>query len=169
MKIETLQDLFVDELRDLYDAEKQLVKALPKMAEASSSDRLRQAFQSHLQETQGHVQRLERIFAQLDQKTGGESCEAMNGLIKEGNEITSHVEQSPLRDAGLIGAGNRVEHYEIAAYGTARTFAQMLGYNDAVQLLESTLREEKAADKKLTDIAESMINERALETGSMKR
>ena len=169
MKIETLQDLFVDELRDLYDAEKQLVKALPKMAQASSSQQLRQAFESHLSETEGHVNRLEQIFSKLNQKTSGESCDGMKGLVKEGEEMVSHVEESPLRDAGLIGAANRVEHYEIAAYGTARTFAQMLGYSDAVQLLEQTLEEEKAADKKLTAIAESMVNEHALETGAVRR
>jgi ferritin-like metal-binding protein YciE len=169
MKIDTLQALFVDELRDLYDAEKQLTKALPKMAQAASSDQLRRAFESHLSETEGHVERLERIFAQLDEKTSGESCDAMKGLVKEGDEIVSHVEQSPLRDAGLIGAANRVEHYEIAAYGTVRTFAQMLGYTDAVQLLEATLKEEKAADQKLTAIAESMVNDRALELGSVRK
>ncbi len=169
MKIETLQDLFVDELKDLYDAEKQLVKALPKMADASSSDRLRQAFQSHLEETKGHVDRLDRIFSQLNEKTSGESCDAMKGLVKEGDQVVSHIDESPLRDAGLIGAANRVEHYEMAAYGTARTFAQILGYTDAVQLLERTLEEEKAADRKLTQIAESMVNERALETGAVRR
>lgn len=169
MKLETLQDLFLDELRDLYDAENQLVKALPKMAKASTSSQLRQAFESHLQETQGHVERLDRIFSQLNQKTGGESCDAMKGLVKEGEKIASHIEESPLRDAGLIGAANRVEHYEIAAYGTARTFAQMLGYTDAAQLLQTTLKEEEAADRKLTQIAEGMVNDNALQVGSLKR
>ena len=169
MKIETLQDLFVDELRDLYDAEKQLTKALPKMADAATSQELRQAFESHLSETEGHVERLERIFAQLDEKSSGQTCEAMKGLVKEGDEVVSHIEESPLRDAGLIGAANRVEHYEIAAYGTARTFAQMLGYTDAVELLEMTLEEEKAADEKLTTIAESIVNDEALELGVSRR
>lgn len=169
MKLETLQDLFLDELRDLYDAENQLVKALPKMAKASTSSQLRQAFESHLQETQGHVERLERIFSQLNQKTGGESCDAMKGLVKEGDKIASHIDESPLRDAGLIGAANRVEHYEIAAYGTARTFAQMLGYTDAVQLLQATLKEEEAADRKLTQIAEGMVNDNALQVGALNR
>ena len=169
MKIETLQDLFLDELRDLYDAEKQLVKALPKMAEASSSNSLRQAFESHLTETQGHVQRLERIFSQLDQKTGGESCDAMKGLVKEGEKTISHIDQSPLRDAGIIGAANRVEHYEIAGYGTARTFAQILGYSEAVRLLDQTLTEEKAADQKLTSIAQSMVNDNALQLGAVHK
>jgi|ERR1051326_5897682 ferritin-like metal-binding protein YciE len=168
MKMETLEDLFLDELRDLYDAEKQLVKALPKMASAASSSQLRTAFESHLRETEAQVSRLERIFEQLDEKPSGQSCDAMKGLIKEGDKITSNVDASPLRDAGLIGAANRVEHYEMAAYGTARTFAEMLGYDDAAQLLEQTLEEEKEADRKLTEIAEQMVNENALQVGAEK-
>lgn len=168
MKIETLQDLFLDELRDLYDAEKQLVKALPKMASAASSSQLRMAFETHLSETEGQVQRLERIFERLDEKASGQSCDAMKGLVKEGDKIASNVDESPLRDAGLIGAANRVEHYEMAAYGTARTFAEMLGYSEAAQLLEQTLQEEKQADRKLTQIAEQMVNENALQVGSLK-
>ena len=169
MKIENMEDLFLDEIRDLYDAEKQLVKALPKMADAATSDKLRQAFESHLEETRGHVERLERIFGQLNQKSSGESCDAMKGLIKEGEQMVDHIDESPLRDAGMIGAANRVEHYEIAASGTACTFAQMLGYDEAMQLLQQTLEEEKAADQKLTRIAEGMVNERALELGSMRK
>ena len=169
MKIENMEDLFLDEIRDLYDAKKQLVKALPKMADAATSDKLRQASERHLEETRGHVERLERIFGQLNQKSSGESCDAMKGLIKEGEQMVDHIEESPLRDAGMIGAANRVEHYEIAAYGTACTFAQMLGYNEAMQLLQQTLEEEKAADQKLTRIAEGMVNERALELGSMRK
>ena len=169
MKIETMEDLFLEQIRDLYDAEKQLVKALPKMASASSSDRLRQAFDMHLEQTKGHVARLEQIFSQIDQKSGGESCDGMKGLISEGEDVVDDVDKSPLRDAGLIAAGNRVEHYEMAGYGTARTFAQMLGYNDAARLLEQTLEEEKMADQKLTQIAESMVNERALELGTVKK
>ena len=169
MKIETLQDLYLDELRDLYDAEKQLIKALPKMAQAASSSQLRTAFESHLRETEGHVTRLERIFSQLNEKPSGQSCDAMKGLIKEGDKIASNVDESPLRDAGLIGAANRVEHYEMAGYGTVRTFAEMLGFNEAVQLLEQTLQEEKEADRKLTAIAEQMVNENALQVGAMER
>src|SRR5437763_11277284 len=114
MKIEPLQDLFIDELRDLYDAEKQLVKALPKMANAAASSQLRTAFENHLRETEGHVTRLERIFEQLNEKASGQSCDAMKGLIKEGDKLVSSVDESPLRDAGIIGAANRVEHYEMA-------------------------------------------------------
>jgi ferritin-like metal-binding protein YciE len=168
MKIETLQDLFIDELRDLYDAEKQLVKALPKMANAASSSQLRTAFESHLRETEAQVTRLERVFETLGEKPTGQSCDAMKGLIKEGDKMASNVDESPLRDAGLIGAANRVEHYEMAAYGTARTFAEMLGYMDAAQLLEQTLQEEKQADRKLTEIAEQLVNENALEVGANK-
>ena len=168
MKIETLQDLFIDELRDLYDAEKQLVKALPKMASAASSSQLRTAFESHLRETEAQVTRLERVFETLGEKPTGQSCDAMKGLIKEGDKMASNVDESPLRDAGLIGAANRVEHYEMAAYGTARTFAEMLGYTDAAQLLEQTLQEEKQADRKLTEIAEQLVNENALEVGANK-
>ncbi len=168
MKIETLQDLFLDELRDLYDAEKQLVKALPKMASAASSIELRQAFEHHLLETQGHVERLETIFSEMDAKSSGESCDAMKGLIKEGDKVASNVDESPLRDAGLIGAANRVEHYEIAAYGTARTFAETLGLSNAVELLEATLEEEEEADRKLTEIAETVVNDNALQIGARK-
>ena len=168
MKIETLQDLFIDELRDLYDAEKQLVKALPKMANAAASSQLRTAFENHLRETEGHVTRLERIFEQLNEKASGQSCDAMKGLIKEGDKLVSSVDESPLRDAGIIGAANRVEHYEMAAYGTARTFAEMLGYTEAATLLQQTLQEEKQADRLLTEIAETMVNENALEIGAVK-
>jgi len=168
MKLETLQDLFIDELRDLHDAEKQLIKALPKMASAASSSQLRTAFESHLRETEAQATRLERIFEQLGEKPTGQSCDAMKGLIKEGDKLVSNIDESPLRDAGLIGAANRVEHYEMAAYGTARTFAEMLGYNEAAQLLEQTLQEEKQADRKLTEIAEQMVNDNALQVGAMK-
>lgn len=168
MKIETLQDLFIDELRDLYDAEMQLIKALPKMANAAASSQLRTAFESHLRETEAQATRLERIFEQIGEKPTGQSCDAMKGLIKEGDKLVSNVDESPLRDAGLIGAANRVEHYEMAAYGTARTFAEMLGYNEAAQLLEQTLQEEKQADRKLTEIAEQMVNDNALQVGAMK-
>src|SRR5437016_3717530 len=161
MKIETMEDLFLAQIEDLYDAEKRLVKALPKMSEAASTPELRQAFDSHLEETRGQVGRLEEVFAEMGKDAKGETCDAMKGLIKEGEEIIDAIDESPLRDAGLIAAANRVEHYEIAAYGTARSFAQILGMNPAVALLEETLREEKAADHKLTQIAESMVNEQA--------
>jgi ferritin-like metal-binding protein YciE len=170
MKIETMEDLFLEQIEDLYDAERRLVKALPKMAKASTSQSLRQAFESHLMETEGHVSRLETIFRTLGQDPKGETCPAMKGLISEGEDMISNTEdESPLRDAGVIAAANRVEHYEIAAYGSARTFAQTLGLTEAASLLDQTLQEEKAADQKLTALAESMVNEEALRSPVGKR
>src|ERR1700722_7734627 len=162
MKIETMEDLFLEQVEDLYDAEKRLVKALPKMAEATTSQSLRQAFESHLMETEGHVSRLENIFRTLGQDPKAHTCDAMKGLISEGEEVISDIDESPLRDAGLIAAANRVEHYEIAASGSGRPFADMLGVTEAVALLEQSLQEEKKADQKLTQLAESMINDEAL-------
>src|SRR5207237_261724 len=130
MKIKTMEDLFLAEIKDLYDAEKQLVKALPKMAEAATSEQLRGLLTEHLAQTKGHVERLETVFSRIGEKASGESCEAMEGLLEEGEEMIDDIEQSPLRDAGMIAAGNRVEHYEIAGYGAARTFAQILGYKE---------------------------------------
>jgi len=169
MKIETMEDLFLEQIKDLYDAEQRLVKALPDMAEAATSPQLRQAIESHWKETKGHVDRLERIFNDLQTKPKGETCDAMKGLIEEGETIVSDTDASPLRDAGIIAAANRVEHYEIAAYGSARTFALTLGLSTAVSLLEQTLQEEKNADKKLTYFAESMINNEALKTSTAMR
>jgi ferritin-like metal-binding protein YciE len=162
-KVTSLDELFIDEIRDLYDAEKQLTKALPKMVEWSSSDDLRAAFETHLEETRGHVERLEQIFASLDQKATGKKCAAMAGLVKEAEELAGEVPQNALRDAGLIAAAQKVEHYEMSGYGSARTHAQILQHADAVALLEQTLSEEKAADKKLNDIAENIVNEEAAE------
>jgi ferritin-like metal-binding protein YciE len=162
MKIESMEDLFLEQIEDLYDAEKRLVKALPKMAEASTSAPLRQAFESHLQQTMGHVSRLENIFQQLNKKPKSQTCDAMKGLVSEGEDIVSDIDQSTLRDAGLIAAANRVEHYEIAAYGSARTFAKTLGLTQAATLLDQTLQEEKAADQKLTQLAESKVNQEAM-------
>jgi len=158
--IGTLDELFVDELRDLYDAEKQLTKALPKMAKAASSEELRAAFEEHLEQTEGQVQRLEQIFEALGQKATGKKCAAMAGLVKEGEELADDA-QAAVRDAGLIAAAQKVEHYEIAGYGSARTHAQLLGNDEAVQLLEETLEEEKETDQKLTELAESSVNEEA--------
>jgi ferritin-like metal-binding protein YciE len=169
MKIESMEDLFLEQIEDLYDAEKRLVKALPKMAEASTSQSLRQAFQSHLLETEGHVTRLEKVFGMLGKDPKGQTCDAMKGLISEGEDIVSDIDKSSVRDAGVIAAGNRVEHYEIAAYGSARTFAQTLGLTQAAALLEQTLQEEKKADQKLTQLAESMINEEALRSPVTQR
>ncbi|MCU1273628.1 MAG: hypothetical protein JWO48_1059 [Bryobacterales bacterium] len=166
MKIKTMDDLFLAQIKDLYDAEKQLVKALPKMAKAASSQELRQGFQEHLDQTKGHVSRLEQIFDQLGQKASGTKCEGMAGLIDEGEEMVDEIDQSPLLDAGLIGSAQKVEHYEIAAYGTVKTFARMLGHRQAVTLLEHTLNDEKQTDQRLTQLAESMINEEAIQVGS---
>jgi ferritin-like metal-binding protein YciE len=167
MKIENMEELFLQQIEDLYDAEKRLVKALPKMAEASTSLSLRQAFESHLLQTEGHVTRLESIFRQLNKDAKAETCDAMKGLVSEGEDMVSNIDESPLRDAGLIAAANRVEHYEIAAYGSARTFAQTLGLHQAAALLEQTLQEEKQADHKLTQLAENMVNDEALRTGAV--
>ena len=161
-KVATLDDLFLDELRDLYDAEKQLTKALPKMAKAASSDELRTAFESHLEETQNQVGRLDQVFEMLGEKATGKKCAAMTGLIKEGDEIVSSTDDSSVRDAGLIAAAQKVEHYEMSGYGSARTHAQILGHVEAVSLLEETLNEEKQADCKLNSIAESAVNEDAV-------
>ncbi len=161
-KAMTMDQLFLDEIRDLYDAEKQLTKALPKMAKGASSEELRTAFEEHLGQTQGHVKRLEEIFDALGEKGTGKKCAAMQGLIKEGDELMSEMTQGALRDAGLIAAAQKVEHYEISGYGSARTHAQLLGNGEAVSLLDETLSEEKEADRKLNDLAENTINADAL-------
>jgi ferritin-like metal-binding protein YciE len=163
MKIQTMQDLFVEQIEDLYDAEHQLVKALPNMAKASNSGDLRNAFESHLEQTKGHVERLEKVFAMLKRRPKGQACPVMKGLVEEGDEIVENMEKSPLRDAGLIAAANRVEHYEIAAYGSARAFALTLGIEKAVDLLQETLDEEVAADEALSKLADTRINDQAFE------
>lgn len=168
MTIETMDDLFLEQIEDLYDAEKRLVKALPKMAEASTSQELRTAFESHLRQTEGHVGRLERIFGMVGKDPKAKTCDAMKGLIEEGEDTISDIENLTLRDAGLIAAANRVEHYEIAGYGSAKAFAQCLGRQDAVTLLEQTLQEEKEADQKLTTIAETMVNNDALRSRNLQ-
>jgi ferritin-like metal-binding protein YciE len=158
LKLDSLRDLLVEQLRDLYSAETQLVEALPKMAEAASSRALKSAFEHHLDQTREHVSRLKDIFGEIGEKASGETCEAMKGLIKEG-EILLHAEGDPdVRDAGLIGAAQRVEHYEIAGYGTARSLAQRLGDSQIAETLQLTLNEEAEADKKLTSIAEGQVN-----------
>ena len=156
MKINSLQELYVDQLRDLYDAENQLIKALPKMAEGSTSDELRQGFEEHLEQTRGHVQRLEQILERLGEKPKGKKCKAMEGLVKEGSETLEEDMQEDVKDAGIIAAAQRVEHYEIAAYGTVRTYADLLGQDDDARLLEQTLEEEKETDEKLTQLAENI-------------
>src|SRR5215510_16530246 len=146
LKLDSLRDLLVEQLRDLYSAETQLVEALPKMAEAASSRELKSAFEHHLEQTREHVSRLKDTFGEIGEKASGETCEAMKGLIKEG-EILLNAEGNPdVRDAGLIGAAQRVEHYEIAGYGTARCLAEQLGHSEIAELLEQTLEEEKQTD-----------------------
>jgi ferritin-like metal-binding protein YciE len=161
VKLQSLEDVLMGELSDLMSAEKQLVKALPKVAEAASSKELREAIEHHLDETRGHVQRLEQVFESLSADVESEHCEAMEGLIGEGEEIVEADGDGAAKDAALIGAAQRVEHYEIAAYGTARTLAEQLGKDDAAALLQETLDEESAADQTLTKIAVSRVNERA--------
>jgi ferritin-like metal-binding protein YciE len=160
-----LKELYIDELKDLYSAENQLVKALPKMAKAASSDELRQGFEKHLEQTRGHVQRLEKIFQALGESPKGKTCKGMQGLIEEGSEATEEDYEGSVMDAALIGAAQRVEHYEIAGYGTVRSMAETLGEDDHVSLLEETLEEEKETDEKLTELAEQ-INTQAQESGS---
>jgi len=156
MKNENLRELLVEELKDLYSAENQLTKALPKVAKNSSDPQLKKAIESHLKETEGHVARLEQIFEKLDESPKGKTCDGMKGLISEADERIKEGGEPSVLDAGLIADAQRVEHYEIAAYGTARTFANLLGEKEIAQLLEATLKEEKAADAKLTSIAESV-------------
>lgn len=167
---QTLNDLLIDELRDLYDAERQLIKAIPKMAKAAESDELRSALEEHLMVTQNQVERLEQIFENLEEKAVGKKCAAMHGLIEEGQEAVSAKGDRNVRDAAIIGAAQKVEHYEIAAYGTARTHAEILGQTEAAKLLQQTLDEEGEADKKLTELAETLINQQAAESaGSAER
>jgi ferritin-like metal-binding protein YciE len=165
MEHQALKELYIDELRDIYNAENQLVKALPKMAKAANSDELRTGFEEHLQQTRGHVQRLEQIFKDLGEKASGKKCKAMEGLVSEGAEVMGEDYEEDVMDAALISAAQRVEHYEIAAYGTVRTYAELLGEDNAVQLLEQTLEEEKETDQKLTDMA-GEINVKAMGEGS---
>ncbi|WP_395730440.1 ferritin-like domain-containing protein [Prosthecobacter sp.] len=161
MKLNTLEDLFHHELKDLYSAENQLVKALPKMAKAATNPQLKAGFTEHLEQTKGHVQRLEQIGEALGKSLGGHKCKAMEGLVEEGAELISEDAAPEVKDAGLIGAAQRVEHYEIAGYGTARALATRLGLDEAVELLTLTLEEEKETDEKLTELALSEVNEAA--------
>jgi ferritin-like metal-binding protein YciE len=165
MEMNDLQDLLVENLKDLYSAETQLVKALPKVAKKVENDQLRSAIQEHLQQTQGHVQRLEQIFDKLGEKPTGKKCVGMEGLIEEAKELMGEDVEPDVLDAGLIVDCQKVEHYEIAGYGSAVTFCKLLGDEDSARLLAQTLGEEKAADLKLTEIAESSINIEAAEGG----
>jgi ferritin-like metal-binding protein YciE len=157
----TLHDAFVDELHDTYDAERQLTKALPKLAKAAHSPELRAAFEAHLEETRGHVERLEEVFASLEEKARGKHCEGIAGIIDEGKSIMEEDFDPATMDACLIGAGQRAEHYEMAAYGTLIAWARAMGHDEAAKLLQQTLDEEKAADEKLSLLAEGGINEDA--------
>ena len=156
MKMENLQDLYIHELKDLYSAENQIIKALPKMAKAATHPKLADGFKQHLEQTREHAARLEKILKSHDETTRGPKCKGMEGVLKEGQEMIEEDAEDDVRDAGLITAAQRVEHYEIAGYGTARTYAQLLGDNAGAKLLQKTLDEEGATDKKLTKLAESI-------------
>lgn len=164
--MESLRELLISELSDLHSAEKQLVAALPKMAKAASSDNLRAAFEDHLEETKGHVDRLDQIFEELGEKPKRKKCKAMEGLVEEGKEVIDEDGAPEVKDAALIGAAQRVEHYEMAGYGTARAMAETLSLASISELLQLTLDEEGAADKKLNDLALNEINEGALAVGA---
>jgi ferritin-like metal-binding protein YciE len=159
----SLDDLFLHELRDLYNAENQIIKALPKMAKNASSPELKRSFEEHLGQTREHVERLKQIFEKLDESPGRQKCKGMEGLIEEGADLIEEDIDGDVLDAGLIGAAQRVEHYEISAYGTARAFAEQLGNSHAAKLLQRTLDEEAATNEKLTRLAESLVNREAVE------
>jgi ferritin-like metal-binding protein YciE len=163
MAMQSLEDLFVHDLKDLYHAENQMLKSLPRMAKKASAPELRRAFELHLKQTEQQVKRLERVFDSLDEKAKGKPCKGMQGIIEEGKEVMSEDMEDDVLDAALIAAAQKAEHYEIAAYGTARTYAQMLGNDLAAKLLQQTLDEEGEADKKLTQLAEQLVNVEALE------
>src|SRR5437763_6416308 len=160
-KQKNLRELFHDTLKDIYFAEKKILTALPKMAKAAQSEELKEAFQKHESETEEHVERLDQVFAELDARPSGKTCDAIMGIIEEGQEIMKEYKGSPALDAGLLAAAQAVEHYEISRYGTLRTWAEELGLSDAVKLLEATLGEEKATDEALSQIAETVVNQEA--------
>ena len=162
MTVKTTRELLIDELRDIYHAENQLVKALPKMAKAAKAQKLRQAFEHHLDETKGQVERLDRVFEQLDTRSSGKRCEAMQGLIEEAKEMIEEIKTPEVLDCALIVGAQKVEHYEIASYGSVCALADALGEKDVKRLLEETLSEEKAADQKLNKLAISEVNKSAL-------
>lgn len=163
MPVKTAHDLFVEQLRDMYHAEKQLAKALPKVAKAASSDKLRQAIEHHKEQTEGQIERLEQVFESLDERKRGKRCEAMEGLIEEAQEMIEEIKTPEVRDAALLAAAQKVEHYEIASYGTLRALAESMGHKDAEKLLAQTLEEEKETDQKLNQLALSEINKTALQ------
>ena len=159
MAIKTAQDFFVGELKDIYSAEKQAIRAYPKLAKAVSSPQLKEALQAHLEETKGQVERLDQVFEILDKRASGKTCEAMKGMVEETAEALEEIEKGPILDAALIACGQRIEHYEIAAYGTVLALAKAMGHEDVAQLLSQTLEEEKATDQKLTQVSESVNKE----------
>ena len=161
MKLNNLKDLLLHEIQDIYSAEQQITKALPKMIKATSSDKLKQAFETHLQETEQQIQRLEKVFELMGEKAKGEKCKAMEGIIKEAESMMSEKADESVMDAALIGSAQRVEHYEIAAYGTVCTWAKQLGMKDVLKELAATLEEEKKTDALLTKIAEKAVNKEA--------
>ena len=158
MKLETLKDLYIHELKDLYSAEKQIINALPKMVKAAADKQLAAGFEEHFEQTKEHAARLEKILTSHDESTRGPKCQGMEGVLKEGEEMIKEDAEEEVRDAGLIAAAQRVEHYEMAGYGCARTYAELLGDRQGAQLLQTTLMEELATDKKLTKLAKSVIN-----------
>lgn len=158
MKLNSLQDLFLHELQDIFDAERQLVKALPKMAKAADTEELRKGFEEHLEQTKHHVERLEQVFEMIGTKPRGSTCDAMKGLVSEGQDIIEADGEPEVTDAGLICAAQKVEHYEIASYGCLCTWAHQLGHQDAEKLLHETLEEEKRTDAKLTELAQKEVN-----------
>ena len=164
--VDSMEKLFVQELKDLYSAENQITKVLPKMAKAAASNELKTAFEHHLKETEGQIQRLDKVFEILGASPKGKTCQGMKGVLEEGNEMLTETEQGEVRDAALISAGQRVEHYEMAGYGTVRSYAERLGKSQIVQLLEQTLEEEKAADKKLTEISKKVNASAARQTAT---
>jgi ferritin-like metal-binding protein YciE len=165
MSLDSLEKLFLQELKDVYNAEKQILRALPRMIKAAESSELQQAFSKHLKETEGQVQRLERVFQELGQSVRGKTCKGMQGLLEEGKEVMEKDGEGAVIDAALIASAQKVEHYEIAAYGCLRTYAQLLGLSQAEQLLQQTLDEEEATDEKLTELGETGINEAAAAAG----
>jgi len=165
MELNSLKDLFIDQLKDVYNAEKQLTKALPKMAKCATNEELKEGFLSHLEETEGQIERLEKIFEELGEKATGKTCAAMKGLVEEGSEVLEADGDSTVIDAALIAAAQRVEHYEMAAYGCLRSYAELLEMPEAARLLQETLDEEVAADLKLSTLADESINSDALMAG----
>jgi ferritin-like metal-binding protein YciE len=159
MSVDSMEKLFIDEMRDLYSAETQITRALPKMAKAASSEELRSAFESHLRETEGHVRRLEQIFEMMDESPKGRTCRGTRGVLGEGSRMVRGTKDGPMRDEALISTAQRVEHYEMAAYGTARSHAERMGQKQMAEILERTLDEEKRADKRLTDISNSVFRQ----------